>query len=588
MTVAPGPRGPSLLPRVLAIGLVVAAAIGAIFVLFVVLLLNSMRECNPPRSVVGEAPAVTVRLDAAHPVAEQRVVVSFNADALPKDLRAGAVTFSVVRPLALPRPSPSLATTRTSRPASPSGSATGVRTPGQPVPSVPDPDAAVRVTFLDGPTSRALATVQPDPIASGVGFRRDELAVLVLDCRAAEACSHDLRIVVSLVDPGSLVGATATTWAFRAEVDYGFHGCAGPPYTAAATIQPEPPVRLDAAETASTAAEDASLSGTLLARHVTVSTEAAPQSAWLHLAIRRSASTWVPWLVILPDDGGAAAFDGLLALPYRGDPEQTVDAPVFERCTPGRPCRAGYWIAIRGVPFSGGSNLSWAPGRDFGLVNASIEAVALARADSADAPLDVRLTLDGEPIELGDAPADLTGDIPMPLAADTSRAIEVRLHVPARPAVAAGDLDPLRAAYVVVRVRSTGSGVGGHLDGAGAGPLFAGPGGFDALIAHPFDDCPPVEACDRTIRLVGTYQSSSGYEPGSPQGDTWRVFALGAPVAVSASVGAAVDAPLPNPDSAGERQIPLFVVLIVGIVVVTLCAAIAIRSITRGWSKAGR
>jgi len=516
-------------------------------VVYGLLLAMSFRECNPSRVLEGTSDEATAVLDRAHPVVEQRVTLHIPAAGLPDAVRAGAVTLNVDR--VLPRP----ATTPRS-PAAPSGSAPASAGAGPP---------DIRIAFVRADTGEVVSRIS-SPTSASVGSGRAPVATVPLDCSAATDCDVDLRVVISL-PTGAVDDAGPLAWSIRATIAWGFTDCAGPASSARPIVTAGKPTPLSLTTAELPIRSD---SATVLARHVTVSTRLAPDTAWGHLFIRRSSAPWLPWLRILADGNGSPLLDAPLGPLYGASGEEIVDFPILADCEPGAPCRRGYWLVIQAMPVSGfGTDLGWSPKPGVGGIDWQLGALALRESgDGSPAPLE--LAVDREPPDLAPAPIFQTQTIRMDIDPQVERFVDVTLHVPAddRSAEPTGTPEPLQAAYVVANVTGFGVAHGYHLEGIGAGPFRGGANGGSAanLIAHPFDACPDVGPCDTVVRMVGVLNPDPHSSMSGIPNVTWQLDVLGAPPGTTATVGPVQERP--RTDSTGGRNAwsPLVVVAAVG------------------------
>lgn len=498
-------------------------------------LLTSMviRECNPPRSIHRDAATATVQLDSLQPVAIQRVKIDISAEGMTSTTGNRAVRLQVLPATAAPSNAGSL--------------------------------PPLRVTFVDETTGQILANVHRGELPD-LGLSLADPVELALDCPAGQPCSKDIRVVIALDDPAATTQPTPVTWMPGVDIRYEFVDCKGPPY-GGTTIEAETPTLLPAADLASTKEVREAASGILLARHVTVSSGEAPTAAWLRTSVTRPSSMWLPWLVVLPDDGGPPVFDELLGSPFQ-DRQQVVDVPVLAACTPGQTCRAGYWILIRGVPLSGPYDTTWSVPDEFGSVELGVSAHALGRATLATGPVDIALEQDDAAVDLAGEPVALTSELTTPLEPDRPRAFDVHLSVPAGPAAPSG-LDPRTSGYVVVRVDSPASGIGARLEGNGAQSLRAAVGGFSSLVAAPFTNCHPSEACEADLRIVAEYVSNPYHRIISPEpAIRAQVYLVGGPPGVTVTVDPVTD--LPVSGSTGHGYLPAAIVALLAAGVVTI------------------
>lgn len=536
----------------------VALVIPLAVVAYAWLLALSFQECNPSRTIRDAVPVASAPIDAAHPVIEQAVHVELAAGAIPRSAQPGAATVQVraVDPTrVVPQPT-------TSRP------------PGGAIP-------AARVTFLDARSGQVLAN-QLRGEANELSMDPRAPVELALDCVPGAACVADVRVVIALVDPASAVEPVTIAWETAVEVAFGFVDCKGPSYDAA-SISAQAPTRLASADWATDDPQSTHVAGTIVAQHVSVTSPVAPVAGWLRATIDRPASTWLPWLAVLPDDGGPAVFDRIVDRPFSGG-SATVDLPVLTSCD-SRPCRQGYWILIRGVPLSGPYDTSWAPAEGFGQANLTLVGSALGRTGGDGLPVAIRVELDSRPIELAGDVRPATAKLGTALAENQPLAFDVDLHAePAAPSSARPD--PYRSALVIVRVFAPASGLGARLQGDGASSLVGAVGGFSSLAAVPFASCQPGVACEAHLRIVAEYAPGGGGRIIQPTpGIDAQVYVLGAP-GVMATVSGPVDAPGAGASGAvpGRLDWPLVVAAL--LVLLGLAVAVAARRSRRRRGKA--
>ena len=484
----------------------------------------TITECNPPRTIHRDAATVTVQLDSHQPVAIQRVKIDISAEGMTSTTGNGAVRLQV------------LPANRTTATPSDAG-------------SLPP----LRVAFVDDTTGQVLANISRR-VLPDVGLPLADPVELALDCPTGQPCSKNIRVLIALEDPGATSQPTPVAWVAGVDITYQPVDCKGPPY-AGTTIEAETPMLLPAADLAGTKEVREAASGTLLARHVTVSSSEAPTAAWLRTSVSRPSSLWLPWLVVLPDDGGPAVFDELLGRPFQ-ERQEVVDVPVLAGCTPGQTCRAGYWILIRGVPLSGPYDTSWSVPDRFGSVELGATAHALGRATPTTGPVDIVLEQDDAAVDLAGEPVALTNELSTPLEPDRPRMFDVHLRLPAGPAAPSG-LDPRTSGYVVVRVFSPASGIGARLEGDGAQSLRAAVGGFSSLVAAPFTNCRASEPCDTDLRIIAEYVSNPSYRIISPEpAIRAQVYLVGGPPGVTATVDPVKDVPVAGSKGMSSRPPP--------------------------------
>ena len=531
-----------------------------------------IRECNPPRTLSGASDPSRIVLDEDHPVVEQEVKVHIPAQALPDRARADSVTLDIEPVTPPPVPADSRPSAIPSHASPPQGGSLGA--------------GSIRLAFVQSDTGEVVARVRPNGEGRDASFR-DTLAGIKLDCEPAADCDRSFRIVASI--GRGVTGQADLTWKVRATVDWGFDGCNGPPYTATPDVAVAEPVRGRATALAEGELPIQSGRGLILARHVTVSTEAAPGLAYGQLLVRRTGKVaWTPWLRVLadePSDRGrdTLVLDAPLGERYGAGPvEQLADFPILSSCDPGAACRRGYWVIIQAVPAGRfGRNVAWAPGLDVGAIEWELAAVG-SSAHSSGAPASISLAVDDEPADLAPRPVLETDQVRFELDADVERFVEVALHVPAAADGNSSTPGWWRAAAVVASVRGFGVAHGYRLEGPGAGPFVGGGSGDStlSLIAHPFDGCVPGAACDVSLRMVGILNPDPHTSMSGTPNVTFRLAVLGAPAGTTASIGSTGERPrstaVNDSSEGGWPPVPLLAAVLVG---ASLAAILFVRSL---------
>lgn len=515
---------------------------------FLLATMFTITECNAPHEIRDTSSEQRVTLDRLHPTVEQRVVVHVSAAGLPVDLVAGSATISFDRRIVLERPPQGLG---------PSGRPTAPPSSTPPSPTAGD----VQVAFFREASNTIQARVAPAvvaPTAQGV-FQPESVA---LDCTAGQACDASYRVVLSLADPDS-ADSVSVIWSLVAKVAYaGWGGCESAPREAQITVDAEPAARGATGGLAIGELEERAEDGTIVARHLTLTTDAATDGgSYARLTMRPVTGRWMTWIRIV-DDTGRATFDGPIARPYQNPKEATIDVPVLTDCPPGLACARGYWVIFQALPTEPlAFDLGWTAPPEFGRFSWSARVTSFSRAEAVPAP-STRLAIDRVPGDLGSAPFAGSVLTVVLLEPNVERVIDATIHVPGRPAATAG-LDPYEAAFIVAHWQGHGVSVQARLEGSGTSPFGAGVngGGTANLIAHPFDACPSTGSCDVVVRLVAKFTPSKSSSVGGDPSSTWKISLLGVPAAATVTLAPVVD--LPRADAADDR---LAVIMFAGIV----------------------
>jgi hypothetical protein len=503
---------------------------GALLIGVSLVLAGCMHDCSgvgefSSSQYLGQGSAT---LDAAQPMAEQRITVRINAAALPAGVPTTATL--LIGPGADARPSPSL----------------------EPAVGVVEPPAVVpEVTIIRDDTD----TVVPSTISWGAdipGFG-PTLAAIPIDCPSGEACERTYRVRIA----GPSLGAgehVSASWFVQAKIEWtGIRSACGIPEGARVDVDTTEP-RLIAADRSAFApvvvSEEAG--GGLIARHVTVTSEGpVPSAASMRISVLQPTSgepsaerpRWRQWVRVLSDTTTTPVADMLVGQePYhpaalRGG---TLDVPILGDCPPAEPCRRGYWVVFQNFPVTS---------RWFGVpLEADLPNVgrfawtATATSGYAD-PRDAapRLGLDVDDVASG-LPAEATlTQAADPVTLVTNKvptALDVTITVPDR-RMPANVIDDLAASAVIVNVSGHGVALVTEVQGSGAGPItgFFNGDGSTNLIAHPFDDCPASGPCTATLQLVGTFNvESTGSQDDSAE-LSWGVELLGAPAGTTITFG---------------------------------------------------
>ena len=533
---------------------VVLAAAGLAFVALVglsILIANSFRECNASPWIQGVASTMsTVTLDAAHPVAEQTVTVQIPALALPEDVIADAILLKVEPEVIAPAsPSPSSGST-TPRP---SGSA--------------DPGAdLVDVAFIGldpGTTAGRIVPAIDEPVLAESPSARTAL----LDCPPGVACERMYRVIVSLAEAP---GARAVELRWQPSVLIQASSFGGCPDTVPsrpsveATTPTAAGVQLASAHLAPMAA-----SGTVIANHLRLETQAAGDAAWVRLEVDTEPAGWLPW-VRVTDDAGRMLVDGPLGRPWTPQERSLIEVPAFTRCTEGAACSDGLWVVVQAIP----SDVPpfeprWTPLAPPARFNWAASVSTMGRAGAT--PPVPRIAIDATAPDPGATPAVVIAAPTVPLADGVTRSVEASIHVPAQ-AAEATDPDWRLGAFAVASWYGHGIRVAAWVEGAGASSIRGGASGDGTanLVAHPFDECPPSSPCDVTLHLVSRFSADPRSSVGGEPKSVWSLSLLGVPANSTVTFGDPVDER--EEGSVPGNLIPGLAVLAVGVLVVILLA----------------
>ena len=495
-----------------------------------------------PRSIV---------LDAAHPVAEQRVVVHLNAAALPTEgsFDARLYVLDAEEASASPTPAPTAASSEA-------------------------PPRPVDVTVIREDTDTVIPASAPwEWSIFNVGR---PFAAIPIDCPAGSDCDRTYRIRFALSEEAAQV--VPLTWTVLSRVTYeGVKAPCGMPSEARTDVETAPPAPLPAAHVATTAKvgqEDAG--GSLVLRHLTVTSDQAATGASLHLAIGRRGfeslddPAWRQWVRVIQDDAVAPLADALVgAEPYVGTPVQggTLDVPVLVDCPAGAPCERGYWLVFQNFA-AAPRPAAWGPDRPLpSLGKMTWTASASATYGKTVGTGTLGLTIDDDPLSGSGTPDAVAASISgMNVSGgDAPTAVDITFTAPPRPA-SQGDLDRFAPVFAVVHIQASGQSLYTSLDRDGAGPLTAymNGDGTTNLVAHPLDVCPTTGPCSAVVRLLaGGTLPFSPTERGTGQLDV-SVDLVAAPGGSTISIGEPYVVPS-TPLSAAPPIEPLAIVAVVGL-----------------------
>ncbi len=478
--------------------------------------------CGPTKQATDAYPrefgAVSLVLDAEHPMAEQRVSVHFNAEALPAT-GVNSAQFVV-----------------SMRPASHGASAS----PGAAPLAVPP-----EVTILSDETGQVLAL----PEQPTLRYMSPEWvrAAVPLDCPPGKSCDRAYRVRVAV--PGLTTGQRVSVdWDVLGTVEYsGAAGECGIPNRAAGSAEATAPALIPAAQAAfAMPTEWQQVPGKLVARHLTVTSRGpAPGAASIGLSTavqlqdHRLLSWEHFWVRVLADGATSPVVSQLVGkrLYVEGglDIVARLDIPVLTDCPATGTCSRGYWIVIDDFD-SGAEWPSAGLSADPYQVDWTISGTAAYPHGGTTAPvLSVAFNDRANPlipISTVDAAAD-----PVTLTASSeSVAIDATLFVPGHPPATAG-LDPLAVAVALVdgsHHSAIGTRIEGGSAGSVAGTLFLDTGRF---VEHPFERCPPAGPCTVTLRLIGDLrprQLGSGPDSATL---SWTIQMVGAPLGTTVTFG---------------------------------------------------
>jgi hypothetical protein len=546
--------------RILALsGLALGLVVVAVVMIGYVLLINNFGDCEPPERKSYSLPQ-TIRLDVDHPIAEQRVVVDINAEALPTDLPPDAATIGLEPGWTVIAPN------------APSATSTGsdATTEQQGIGS------ELQVMFVRDDLDLVAARIgvpETNPEAHGLLHSPR----ITLDCDRGQVCRRAYRVVFVWAHPREGMTASAT-WSVSATVEYAkAYATCGPPQLARVALEAQPPFAGDVDRMRHAEAAARSEHGIILVRHVMIRSEtgngtqvgASPSVAWARLNVRKAAAereqAWRMWVRIV-DDHGSLLADGPLDEAYSTIQDASIDFPIRSGCGGAGACERGFWLIFQ----------SFAPAPplkppDLGKFVWTIE-TTFDSPPPLEPPSALAISIDKVPDDLA-MPSLTTGPIPVSLEqTDTPRSVEVAFATDARPARQEG-LDPLAAAVAIVHIDAHGPGVQTYVEGDGAGPLrgYANGDGRINLIAHPFDECDADGPCRGVIRLVAESGGERDTVVNAHAQVTWSVTLLNAPAGARLSVGAPVDGPRQGQSQPlGGLGVPI---LAIGLAALTLLVA---------------
>lgn len=495
--------------RIIGCGLLLA--VGAVVAYFL-LLLSAIRECNAPLGITGTTREQTMVLDAARPVIDQAIELTVNATALPTAGPPSTVTVAIERASVAPG--------------------------GGPV-------RPVVAWFVDAERDAVIARMGPDRLASGANDRLPDESIDV-KCPPGADCVMRLRVILALADPVG-AGPVEVAWQVRAEVtNAGWGGCTAPPSSADVAVRAADPVGAGEGSLATAVLPAQDDVATILARHLTVTTAAAGRGpSVVRVRLVRPTQHSIPWVRVLPDDGGPPLIDQLLGQRYAAPPDATIDIPVLTACEPGRPCADGVWLVIQSIPTSPVTgDLGWNEPDRHGVLHWEVTA-ATYDAAGGRGPGSLDVAIDDAPADLGKAPTVESTPVTSALQPGVDQVVDVTLRLDEPPPVVDG-LDPLAASMAVAHFEGRGVHVGARLEGAGASSMAGGAAGSGGanLIAHPFDECPASGPCEVTLRLVALHTPSQNQRIGDPTA-TWRVSLLGVPPSTQLTLSASYPRPPP-------------------------------------------
>jgi hypothetical protein len=485
-------------------------------------------DCGGSNELTSSSPThpSSAVLDTAHPIAEQRVTIHVNADALPTETTEARLV--VVAPNPIPAPVASGAT------------------------ESPAPPAIVpEVTIIRDDTGDIVPATRP---WTGPSVRfASALASIPLDCPTGTACdrTYRVRFAAPSLQDGERV---APSWSVFVDVMYaGLDTACGMPDHGEATVETSDPVSVPAARSAFAApvGHDEAPAATV-ARHVTVTADGStPDATSLRLHVvqapraDQSDPFWRPWVRVLQDGSATPSASTFAAgRPYEslGPDGATLDIPVLGDCPQGDACRRGYWVLFENIPVVPAWPGSPEPrSSTIGQMSWSVAATSAFERVGETKP---RLTVTIDDVAEGPPPEE-----PLEAAADDvvlkgPTAIDAVFTIPGRPEPRDG-LDPLAASVVVVHVKGTGTALVTRLEGDGAEPgegYFNGDGTTN-LVAHPFDRCPATGPCTVTLRLVGTRHIEQHGSQGVSGTLSWSVSVLGAPAGTTVTFGDPYEVP---------------------------------------------
>jgi hypothetical protein len=500
---------------------------------------------------------VSAILDAAHPIAEQRITVRLNAAALPAGV-ATKTTLVIGPPATHTQPVPSLGPTQ--------------------LPTTP-PALVPEVTIIRDETN----TVVPTTVSwsSRTAQYAPVFASIPIDCPPAKACVQAYRIRVAM--PSLADGEQASvSWDAEAKITWtGATGTCGRPAGASLTIDRADP-ELVAAETSAFAAPAAieEDGASLIGRHVIVTSDGpVPSAASMRISTLQHRTgepsernpEWRQWIRVIPDNVTNPAADALVGEePYSMDTLRggTLDVPILGDCVPREPCRRGYWVVFQNFPAV--PPRQGAPAATVGRFAWTATAMTTYARGGPAPPATLTLRVDTLDNPLPPEPTVTEAAAPVTLVTNkVSTALDVAITVPERPQPENG-IDRLAASAAIVNFVGNGDGLVTEVRGDGAGPIIghANGDGRANLIAHPFAACPGTGPCTATFQLVGTFH----VERTGSQADTatvsWGVQLLGAPPGTTVTFGRPHELPHPTEPSAGFAILAGLALVLAALVVI--------------------
>lgn len=493
-----------------ALGLASRLLAGTVLVVGALTILAGCVECfGGSQTVYRDRDADKIVLDVEHPIAEQQVTLHINAGALPTAGKTEATLIVQADPDVRPNPA-----------------------------STSESEVVPEFTLI-----RDDNEVMPIMIPAGgtsVGYSGHAAMVIPLDCPMGADCDRTYRLRVAA--PGMSAGQSlSAAWQVAVQITYtGVKGTCGTPNDAKVTVEATSPEAVPADRTAfADVVERQETVEPLVARHVTITSDAPPTGASLRLsqtlATDTERSSWTSWVRVIPDGSATPAASALLGRPTVQAPDGwIVDAPVLGDCPATGSCERGYWVVFQGWPDAGGPSSA---AQSTAQMTWTVAATA-TYPDGAQSAPGLRLTVD-------DLPDGLAPEVTLEQAADElplksneiTTAIDAVFTIPARPAITNG-LGPLTASFVVVDLTGRADGLAPRLEGDGAENMtgfFRGDGAA-SLVAHPFDRCPATGPCTVTVRLVGAFRpDANGWSSGSRL--LWSVSVWGAPPGTTVTFG---------------------------------------------------